>query len=487
MCFGSRVTRKAKDSKHPTRIEARIAKALTTNGVMKNRLIGFAAVCVAIPAMLVAQQNEKKQLAGVWKVEVAELGQSESSLLSLAMFGEDGSFTTAVGYKSLPPIAAVQDIATEIGPGYGGWAAVGQREFRLTFYSVMLKAGLVNGFQRVQTTLVLSESGDEYIGHAQVDFLDANWNVLFSTTSDVKGTRLETPATLLPWPAGKKQLVGVWEDKMVPADEWRLPLPLLSLAMFGGNGYFTTAGGHKALPPVAAVQDVANEIGPGFGRSVATGAGEFHLTFYCVIWKAGLVNGFERVRDALVLSESGDEYTGQAQVDFLDANWNVVFSTTSDMKGIRLETPGKVVAQPVENNQPVMISEVKVWPIGQSQYGAVPLLSISMTDSDGSFTTTPNRTLGSLPALQDVANELGPGYGHMAITDARELRLTFYSLLWKAGLVNGFQRVRVLAGAEPGQQLAAPAQVDFLDANWNVVLSTTSDAKGTKLETPGPD
>jgi hypothetical protein len=392
---------------------------------MKNRFIGLQAVCMLMPMVLVAQPAEKKQLVGVWEVKVSLGGPSQSPLLSLAIFGGDGSFTTAVGYKSLPPIAAVQDVATEIGPGYGRWAAGGDREFRLTFYCVMWKAGFVNGFQRVQDTLVLSESGDEYTGHAQVDFLDANWNVLFSTTSDVKGTRLETPTSLVAQPAGKKQLVGVWEDKMLPTDKWQLPLPLLSLAMYGGDGDFTTAGGYKALPPVAAVQDVASEIGSGFGRWVAVSAGEFRLTFYYVIWKAGLVNGFERVRDALVLSESGDEYTGQAQVDFLDANWNVVFSTTSDMKGIRLETPGKVVAQPVENNQPVIISEVKVWPIGQSQYGAVPLLSIAMTHGDGSFTTTPNRTLGSLPALQDVANELGPGYGRMAITDAKELRLTF--------------------------------------------------------------
>ena len=61
--------------------------------------------------------------------------------------------------------------------------------------------------------------------------------------------------------------------------------------------------------------------------------------YYCVLWKAGLVNGFQRVQDTLVLAESGDEYTGRAQVDFLDANWNVVFSTTSDVKGTRLETP----------------------------------------------------------------------------------------------------------------------------------------------------
>jgi hypothetical protein len=448
---------------------------------MKNRLVGFAAVCIAIPAILVAQPKEKKPLTGVWKVEATNFVQSQSIFLSLAMFGENGSFTTAVGYKALPPIAAVQDIASEIGSGYGKWIAVGEREFRLTFYSVMWKAGLVNGFQRVQDNLVLSESGDEYTGHAQVDFLDANWNVLFSTTSDVRGKRLETPTAVLPQPAEKKELMGVWEGKMTPAGEWRLPLPLLSLAMFGEDGCFTTVGGYKALPPGAAVRDVADEIGPGFGRSEGTGDGVCRLTFYCVLWKAGLVNGFERVQHAIVMSESGDEYTGKAQVDFLDPNWNVVFSTTSDIKGVRLEIPGKVAAQPV------MISEVKVWPIGQSQYGAVPLLSISINNGDGSFSTTPNKMLGSLPALQAVANELGPGFGRLLIKDDRALRLTFYSVLWKAGLVNGFQRVRATApGAEPGQP-EAPAQVDFLDANWNVVLSTTSDAKEIQLETPGSD
>ncbi len=73
----------------------------------------------------------------------------------------------------------VQDVATEVDPGYGRWAATGDREFRLTFYAVMRKPGAVAGFERVQDSLVLSESGDEYTGHAQVDFLDADWNVVF--------------------------------------------------------------------------------------------------------------------------------------------------------------------------------------------------------------------------------------------------------------------------------------------------------------------
>jgi hypothetical protein len=77
-----------------------------------------------------------------------------------------------------------------------------------------VEEGLGNGYQRVQETLVLSESGDEYTGQAQEDFLDANWNVVFSTTGDIKGTRLETPAMLIAQPAEKKQLVGVWAKKI---------------------------------------------------------------------------------------------------------------------------------------------------------------------------------------------------------------------------------------------------------------------------------
>src|SRR5260370_656492 len=130
------------------------------------------------------------------------------------MFGGDGSFTTAGGYKALPPIPAVQDIANEIGPGYGLWAATGAREFRLTSYAVMRKAGLVNGFQRVRDALVLSESGDEYTGHAEVEFFDANWNVVFSTTSEVKGTRLETPAGLVAPRAERKAACDVKSHRL---------------------------------------------------------------------------------------------------------------------------------------------------------------------------------------------------------------------------------------------------------------------------------
>src|ERR1700757_2798588 len=262
---------------------------------MKKRFIGLAAVYLLIPAMLVAQPAGKNQLVGVWAVKESPYGQSQSPLLSLAMFGGDGSFITGVGYKALPAISALQGVATELGHGYGRWAATGDREFRLTFYSVMRKAGEVAGFQRVQVTLVLSESGDEYTGHAQVDFLDADWNVVFSTTSEEKGTRLETPASSMPVgePTAKKPLVGVWEVKVSPIEQSQPPL--LSLAMYSGDGSFSTTVGYKALPSIPAVQDVATEIGLGYGQWAATSDREFRLTYYCVLWKGGLINGFPRV------------------------------------------------------------------------------------------------------------------------------------------------------------------------------------------------
>jgi urease beta subunit len=93
---------------------------------------------------------------------------------------------------------------------------VGEREFRLTFYSVLWNAGLLAGFERVQDTLVLSESGDESTGHAHVDFLDANWNVVFSSNNETNGTRLEMPAGLAAQLPEIRQLVAVWEVKAWP-------------------------------------------------------------------------------------------------------------------------------------------------------------------------------------------------------------------------------------------------------------------------------
>jgi hypothetical protein len=197
----------------------------------------------------------------------------------------------------------------------------------------MWKAGLVNGYQRVLDTLVLSESGNDYTGHAQVDFLDANWNVVFSTTTDVKATRLETPisAMLVARPGEKKNLVGIWSVKIMPHGvERRVP----HIDAFNADGSFSYDTDRR-LPS-------GTLLGSGRGRWVATGAREFQLKFYTVTSnKEGVASGLQRVQSTLTLSEAGDEFTGRSEWEFLDANWTVVFRGFTDFIGTRLEIPDR--------------------------------------------------------------------------------------------------------------------------------------------------
>jgi hypothetical protein len=443
---------------------------------MKIRFIRLAAVCILSPTLLLAQPAGKKTIVGVWEVKMAPVGQSQAPLLSLAMYGRDGSFNAAGDYQARPPVAAVQEVGTELSPGYGRWAATGDRGIQLTFYSTMWKAGLANGFQRVQDTLFLSESGDEYTGHAQVDFLDENWNVVFSTISDVKGTRLEIPiaALLEGQAAAKERLSGVWELKMSPVGQSQSPL--LGLAMYGGDGGFITAGGYKALPPISAVQDVATELGPGYGGWVATGEGQIQLAFYSVMWKAGLVNGYQRVRDTLVLSESGDEYTGHPQLDFLDTSWKVVFSTKSDVKATRLETPISAMAdaRPGEKKDLVGIWAIRVRQ-HEAEYSAHP--HIDIFSADGSLSNDTDRRLSW--------GMIGSGRGRWAATSARVFQLKYYAVTSnKEGVASGFERVQsTLTLSEAGDEFTGRSKWDLFDANWTVVFKGFGDFKGTRLET----
>jgi hypothetical protein len=281
-----------------------------------------------------AQPAEKKQLVGVWEVKVSHVGQPQSPELSLAMYGDDGSVTTGGRYKALPPGSAVQDVADELGPGYGRWAATSDRDFRLTFYSVMWKAGLVTGYQRVQDTLVLSEAGDQYTGHAQVDYLDASGKVVFSTSSEVKGTKLETPISpmLVGQAAEKNQLEGVWAIKNKTSGIERT---LLNIDIFTADGSYTGSQ-DKTI-------DIYGDTGGlRVGRCVATGTREFQLTLYRVqMNKEGVVNQFLRVRATITLSESGDECTAHSKWEALDPNWTVEWGGTGETKATRLETPNQ--------------------------------------------------------------------------------------------------------------------------------------------------
>jgi hypothetical protein len=159
------------------------------NITTKHGLIGLAVLCMTIPVILVAQPAEKKTLLGVWEVKIAAGGVPPPPLLSIAIFSGDGSFTTT-GNTKIPWAG----LTYQRGPGYGRWAQTGDKEFKLTFYAVLLKEGEVNGYLRVRSTIILSGSGNEFpTRECQVEFLDTNWKVVDSDNDEVKGTRLETP------------------------------------------------------------------------------------------------------------------------------------------------------------------------------------------------------------------------------------------------------------------------------------------------------
>jgi hypothetical protein len=89
---------------------------------------------------------------------------SLTDTLTIAIFGGDGSFATKISAK-FPPVPPFQGFVDEVGPGYGRWVETSDKEFKLTFYAVLLKDGVANGYQRVHSTMILSESGNEFTVH----------------------------------------------------------------------------------------------------------------------------------------------------------------------------------------------------------------------------------------------------------------------------------------------------------------------------------
>ena len=150
-------------------------------------------VALVIPAELFGEPVENKDLTGVWEAKISPTGVPPPPLRALSMFCKDGIFVGTLN-RRVPPLPAIQAVAADMGPAYGRWAKTGDREFQLTFYAAMWnKEGVISGFHRIQSTIVLAESGEEYTAHTQADFFDANWKTLLTNTGEVKGTRLQTP------------------------------------------------------------------------------------------------------------------------------------------------------------------------------------------------------------------------------------------------------------------------------------------------------
>lgn len=209
---------------------------------MKRKLIGLATMYVALTVMLLGQPAGRDGLIGVWAVKIVRSGEVlQSPLPGIAIFGEDGGCTAITGnaIPVLPP--ALQAIAGGLGIGHGRWTRISDKRCRLTCYSPLLNGGVVSGFQRNQSTMVLSETGNDWTAQARLDVMDASSKVVFGVAGELTGKRLETPASG-EHPTSESPFVGVRSLTMFQTGQ-RLP-PVSGLAAFNQDGSFFTTGGN---------------------------------------------------------------------------------------------------------------------------------------------------------------------------------------------------------------------------------------------------
>jgi hypothetical protein len=160
---------------------------------MKSRLMAIAVVCVGISTPMVARASGN-DLTGVWQTQVSMPGV-DREIKAISICGKDGSFLT-VGDRQGPAVPGAVG-GTRLSDGVGTWVRRGARDFLLTFYAVMCnKGGEVVGYQKVQGSIRLSESGDKLEASGPSQFLDTKGTVFATIPVGVTGTRLESTSRL---------------------------------------------------------------------------------------------------------------------------------------------------------------------------------------------------------------------------------------------------------------------------------------------------
>jgi hypothetical protein len=130
---------------------------------------------------------------------------------------------------------------------------------------------------------------------------------------------------------------GVWVNKIVAKDA---PITLIAISLYSPDGSFVNHGIEK-IPSMPEIPVVGTVMGPGIGQWVRTGDKEYHMTFYAVLSKDGVATGFYHAEATFILSDSGDEYTGESKSEFLDLNWKAVGGREGKITAKRLKTPEK--------------------------------------------------------------------------------------------------------------------------------------------------
>jgi len=103
--------------------------------------------------------------------------------------------------------------------------------------------------------------------------------------------------------------------------------------------------------------------------------------------------------------------------------------------------PAMLLAQPSERKG------IWKWEASLPGLSAKPMLGLNFVGEDGNSTLSGALTAPPVPAVQAVANEIGPSFGQFVRTGDREFRPTAYAIMWKAGQVNGTQTPSELKAA----------------------------------------
>jgi hypothetical protein len=145
--------------------------------------------------------------------------------------------------------------------------------------------------------------------------------------------------TLLIAQTAPKTIAGVWVNKVVAKDVVAkdAPITLIAISLYSPDGSFVNHGIEK-IPPMPEIPVVGTEMGPGIGQWVRTGDKESHMTFYAVLSKDGVAAGFYHDEATLILSDSGDEYTGESKAEFLDLKWKAVGGREANITAKRLKS-----------------------------------------------------------------------------------------------------------------------------------------------------
>jgi hypothetical protein len=154
---------------------------------MTSRIIALAALCVWMPAALVAQPRPKK-LDGLWKLEFQ--GENMPDISAVSTCDLDGCIVQ-ISYERF---SSFLGLAPQTSPivSYGYWKEVGHNKFQVT-----LEAELPgNRSQRVIGVASVSPDGAELTGSAEAQISSEDGRVLFRSHANVTGHRVQRPSHL---------------------------------------------------------------------------------------------------------------------------------------------------------------------------------------------------------------------------------------------------------------------------------------------------